>query len=74
MNNKQQSEYWNGAAGQTWVGAQVHLDEILNPISHFHRRAPVYRARDYVLAFVGGGLRRSSRCKLPEIATAYLDL
>lgn len=33
MNNKQQSEYWNGAGGQTWVGAQVHLDEILNPIS-----------------------------------------
>ena len=33
MGNEAQSEFWNGAAGDIWVEAQVHMDNMLKPIS-----------------------------------------
>ena len=31
--NKQQREYWNGQAGETWTLNQIKLDRMLNPLS-----------------------------------------
>ena len=33
MDNDEQIEYWNGGAGDQWVGAQVQMDEMLAPLS-----------------------------------------
>lgn len=33
QNNKEQIEYWNGQAGQTWVAAQERMDVLLSPLS-----------------------------------------
>lgn len=33
MSNEGQKEYWNGAAGETWVESQDRLDRLLGPLS-----------------------------------------
>lgn len=42
MNNQGQKDYWNGAAGETWVESQERLDKLLGPLSDIaiERAAP----------------------------------
>jgi SAM-dependent methyltransferase len=42
MSNQGQKDYWNGAAGETWVESQERLDKLLGPLSDvaIERAAP----------------------------------
>jgi SAM-dependent methyltransferase len=68
MNNEEQSAYWNGVAGTTWVESQEQLDRLLRPLSDRAIAAAAVRPGERVID-IGCGCGATSK-QLADLGAA----